>query len=99
MNKNRISLTESNLHKIIKDSVNRVLKESTEDEVSKIKEAFNAIMGIKKIIDMGSACFHGALVAESEYELVRAVGDAMYRWQTSRQSYQKDRERWQHEQD
>lgn len=59
MNKNRIRLTESQLHRVIKESVKRVLTENTEIPLETINEyAMQLLMMFFLIVEINSHLFY-----------------------------------------
>ena len=58
MNKNLIRLTEQDLHKIVKESVNRILNETIPSKVASKKDAIDYINGVfdmcEELKEMGS---------------------------------------------
>ncbi len=58
MNKNLIRLTEQDLHKIVKESVNRILNETIPSKVTSKKDAIDYINGVfdmcEELKEMGS---------------------------------------------
>lgn len=73
MNKKLIRLTESDLHKIIKESVKRALNEGS-DTVSELQQAYDIL---KKVTESGYIPFASPFPSGTELEIQRSIVEAM----------------------
>lgn len=74
MNKNRVRLTESQLHRVIKESVKNMLLKEGIGTVSEIREAQNIL---RKITKSGYIPFASPSPSSTENEIKMAILEAM----------------------
>lgn len=100
--KQKIRLTESDLLRIVNETVKKALKEDVNSQEQRVNDAIDALVGIRETVSRAGWCLEYLRENPQIGKLIRNISRdiaALYGFSRYGEEYRLNAERWQHESD